>query len=52
MQRLILSLSPLLAFSESRNVTIANNLPRYDTNNQIVDGHDLSLRIAPDGSCK
>lgn len=45
--------SLLLATStttHAKTITINNTSPRLDVNGEIVDGHDLSLRVLPDGT--
>jgi hypothetical protein len=44
------ALSTLLALAAARQITINNTAPRLDVDGQIVDGHDLSLRVLPDGT--
>jgi hypothetical protein len=43
-----LRLAALVAAGSARLVTINNTAPRLDTSGQIVDGHDLSLRVVVD----
>lgn len=36
--------------THAKTITINNTSPRLDVNGNIVDGHDLSLRVLPDGT--
>jgi len=46
----LLLLFSALSSSLSTTVTIRNDEPRLDVNGAIVDGHDLSLRVLPNGT--
>ena len=52
--RLSLALAALagVALAAPRTVTINNTAPRLDSSGVILDGHDLTIRQLPDGSCK
>jgi len=41
-----------VALAAPRTVTINNTAPRLDSSGVILDGHDLTIRQLPDGSCK